>query len=204
MPFQKRHALRRLAVAGAVVAALAAPVTAGAATTSTDGTSCSMPATTQVFGALGDASYYYAAPGGNFETLTWAASGGAALSSENDPFAVSGTRDRRSVRLPAGASIASGSFCVSELMPHLRLLAKSAGAGDLEIRVDLQTKDGIVHSATDTLAAGDHAAWAPSKFVYLNTQVLVASQRAQATITITNRGSADWFVDDVYVDPYAK
>ena len=46
---------------------------------------CPVPVTTQVFAEFGDPNQYFLAPGGDFESLSWARSGGAG-SSRHDPF----------------------------------------------------------------------------------------------------------------------
>ena len=75
----------------------------------------------KAFAEFGDTNDYYLAPGGAFETLTWAKVGNVELSLDNDPFEL--FPGVRSARLDNGESV-STSFCVDRTMPHLRFVAR--------------------------------------------------------------------------------
>lgn len=196
---------RRRALAGtaAIVAlAMAAiPTVASARKVSATSSGCSLPSTSQVFSSFGDLNQYYLASGGSFEgALTWAKSGDAAAVLGNEPYYLAGADHKSSVRLRSGGSLTSAKFCVSADLPHLRFLAKSAGSGQLDVRVDTYAGDGTVTgSSSGSISPSDHASWAPTRFVSLNTSSIPAGQTAYASLTISSQG--DWHVDDVFVDP---
>jgi hypothetical protein len=199
MPFQKRASLlAKLAVTGAALAALALPGGAAAA-------DCTLPATAQTFAQFGDPNHYYLATGGGFEVSDakgWSLFGSTSVIAENEPFMLAGTSDTRSVRVPAGSSVRSGKFCVTARLPHLRFVAKHAGGGDLEVRVDTYNGSELIGTAYTAVPAAEHGQWAPSRYVSLNTSGIPAGEKAHAQVTILSQG--DWQVDDVFIDPYAK
>ena len=80
MPRKLSRAQRLLAtIGGAVCIAGALPGAAMAA-------ECAVQPTSKAFAQFGDQNDYYLAPGGAFETLTWASVGYVDLSLDNDPF----------------------------------------------------------------------------------------------------------------------
>jgi len=65
---------------------------------------CGDPSLSQPFAPWLDYSSYELAPGGDFETSTWALSGGAAIVPGSEPYAATGTLGQYSLSLPTGAT----------------------------------------------------------------------------------------------------
>ncbi len=191
MPRKLSRAQRLLAtIGGAVCIAGALPGAALAA-------ECPVVPTTQAFAQFGDGNYYYLAPGGAFETLTWSKVGSVGLSLDNDPFELA--PGVRSVKLDPNESV-SATFCVDRTMPHMRFVAK--GTGDLEATVRT-TYPGSTHNHSETLSQADHGSWAPSRFVDLKARWIPAGESGTSTVTLRSLGGS-WRVDNVFVDPYRR
>jgi hypothetical protein len=195
---------RLAALAGLAGAALSLP--SGALANGT-GAGCDIPATSQEFAQFGDSAYYYLPGGANFESATagdaWRRSGSTIVSG-SEPYALWSTRDKNALRMPAGSSVQSGRFCVSADFPHARFMARSLGSAPLEARVDLYdtTSGAPLRSSTTQILPGDHANWAPTAYVSLDTTGMAAGERAMAQVTISSQG--DWLVDNVFIDPYMR
>lgn len=220
MPIQKRHrAIRALAVAGVVLGAMAVP--AAAVGPGPEGGPCLLPPTSKVFAAFADDNNYYLAGGGAFEygadrllgrgldterdhLAAWTGNLMASVVSGNEPFRLAGRADRSSMRLRAGGRVTSTPFCVSADQPHLRLVARSlGGGGELRVRVSTVGWTGAARATTTVLAPAAHRAWAPSRYIPLNTTGMPADERGLAYVTVESAGGS-WLIDDVFVDPYAK
>jgi hypothetical protein len=189
LPRKLSRAQRLLAtIGGAVCIAGALPGAAMAA-------ECAVQPTSKAFAQFGDQNDYYLAPGGAFETLTWASVGYVDLSLDNDPFELA--PGIRSAKLNSNESV-SASFCVDRTMPHLRFVAKGS-YGQLEVTVRT-TNDGVTNTSTTTVDHDD--AWGPSANVGLHTGGIVAGDRGTATLTLRSTGL--WRVDNVFLDPYRR
>ena len=65
---------------------------------------CNPSALSQPFARWLDFSEYELAPGGDFETSTWALTGGAELVAGSEPYTATGTPGSASLSLPIGSS----------------------------------------------------------------------------------------------------
>ncbi len=191
MPRKLSRAQRLLAtIGGAVCLAGALPGAALAA-------ECPVQPTLKAFAEFGDENSYYLAPGGAFETLTWARVGNVDLTFDSDPFELApGTR---SVRLHNGESV-TASFCVDRTMPHLRFVARRV-AGDLTVEVRT-VYAGAVTIEEGSLDRNEFTAWSPTEFVSLRTGSIPSGQSGTSTVTL--RSTGDWRIDNVFVDPYRR
>lgn len=188
----------------AATALLAAPAPAPAATV-TPGASCPDTPVAQPFAPWGDSSDYFPAPDGGFEQggAGWTLNGRAAVQSGNEPFAVNGAGDDMSLRLPAGSSATSGLFCIGAEHRTMRFFAKAAASSRLDIDVivgERSTSRRTYNVATVSGAGG----WAPSVAVPMVVNEIAAEQDGTMSVRLrfTPRGSGDWTIDDVFVDPY--
>jgi hypothetical protein len=191
LPRKLSRAQRLLAtIGGAVCIAGALPGAAMAA-------ECAAQPTTKAFAVFGDQNDYYLAPGGAFETLTWARVGNVELSLDNDPFEL--VPGIRSVRLDGGESV-SASFCVDRTMPHLRFVARrSSGQLDVTVRT---VYGGDTNISSGNLLNDDHLAWGPTGDIALRTGDIPVGESGTTTITLRSTGT--WRVDNVLVDPYRR
>jgi hypothetical protein len=199
--------LVRLAVLGAI-AAIAIPVAAanagGGLITTLIGGNCGSDA--PVFAPWADASQYYFAPNGGFESGAsgWSFTGGAAVVSGNESYDVHSSGDDRSALIPAGGS-ASTTVCYGLLYPSVRFFAQSVGDQPATIDVRVQTKSllGLV----STLDGGTFQVsngWQPSPKLSTLLSAIAAPLGMKAMslqITVVS-GTAQ--IDDLYVDPFVR
>lgn len=165
---------------------------------------CNLPPTSKVFAQFGDNADYYLAQGGDFEVLTWSIAGGAGLDPMNNPFNLSG-KGLKSMEVEGGESTTSPAFCVSKDQPHLRLVALSEGRGDLVATVTTHAADGSKKTLATVIDDAAHTKWSPTVNVSLNTARMTSTEVAKATVSFSASSStADWLIDDVFIDPYRR
>jgi hypothetical protein len=178
-------------IGGALCALVVAPSAASAA-------ECPVPVTTQAFAAFGDPNQYVLAPGGDFETLSWAKVGAVTLSYEDDPYRLAPGAFAVDLNR-AGESVTSASFCVDHTMPHLRFVARGAEQLDVTVAV---TYNGSTDTSNGSISPDEHRWWAPSRFIELKTGSIPAGESATARITFRSNGR--WLIDNVFLDPYRR
>ena len=193
----------------AVLAALGLFVVPGAAFASNSMlASCPAQPVSTPFSQWGDNNSYFLLSGGSFEGTSdqvgWSLSGGASLTSGNEPF--SRQRQRRSTVFddPGGGSATSPFFCVDNTMSSLRFFAQQASAGgDLQVRALVQRAGG----------RHDRAAGRPRRQLSADLggdaadprrhRRLPDGQKLNVALQFTVPASAaSWQIDDVYVDPF--
>jgi hypothetical protein len=158
--------------------------------------------TSPVFKSWGDSSGYYFASNGGFESGAngWTLSGGAAVTSGNEPFSLAGPGSH-SLLLPTGGR-ASITTCYGLTYPAIRFfVAGVGGKATVHVRVVAHSLLGIV-SILDggTFTAGP--GWAPSPKLSTLFSALAAplgSKSMELQFTVES-GTA--MIDDVYIDPF--
>jgi hypothetical protein len=153
---------------------------------------------------------YTRVPGGDFESNAagWTLTGGASVVSGNESFNVTGGGSH-SLSLPAGSSATSPAMCVGLLYPTVRTFAtRTGGLLNLStLRVDIlyDGANGEVQSSTLGLIAGG-GSWQPTLPVVAvgNLLATVSDANSAVALRFTPVGSANWKIDDVYVDPYCR
>jgi hypothetical protein len=215
---RKPHVIHRLAerrgtallaaIAGALCAlALAAPAShAGVLTASAP--SCAPSAGAQVFLPWLDIADYQPAPDGGFEAGAkgWSLAGATTVAG-NEPYDVGGSADDTSLRVPAGGSATTPTFCVGLEHPTARFFAKRVGGSLLStLRVDVRFETSL--GATVELPIGvvalNGGSWQPSlpmAFV-ANLLPLLPGDHTPVQLRFVPQGGGSWLVDDVYVDPF--
>jgi hypothetical protein len=168
-------------------------VPAGAQASGSPG--CGSPSLSRPFAPWLDFSSYELAPGGDFETSTWALSGGAAIVSGSEPYAATGTLGQYSLSVPAGSSAESPSTCVNAQYPTVRMFV--GGSGTVAVSV---VYDGIAIPTGVAVSAGS---WVPSAPMLTQSAIpgLLGGGSAQVSLEVTGlTGSPQ--VDDVFIDPW--
>jgi hypothetical protein len=169
---------------------------------------CSPKPTIKAFAGWGDSLDYQPAPGGTFEVgdEAWSLKR-ASLVSENEPWKVHGANDKRSLKLPPGASATSPVMCVGVGEPLVRLFARNNSAllSTLTVEVTFQTSLGL----KATLPFGvilPSGKWKPSPRFYMlvNLLPLLPGAKTPVQFTVRSVGLGTWFVDDFYVDPRCR
>lgn len=195
------------ALVGAAVLAVGAPAaSAGLLVESAE--DCSTPVTSKAFAQWGDNADYQLAPGGDFEPggPSWQLKG-ASVVDGNEPWKVHHVSDRRSLRLPPGASATSPVMCVGLEHPTLRLFAKNNTAllSTLSVEVIFETSLGLRASAPVgvLLPSGQ---WKPSPrfLVVANLLPLLPGEKTPVQFRVSSVGLGTWSVDDFYVDPRCR
>jgi hypothetical protein len=190
-----------IAVVGllALSAAPANAATSGLAAAGTCG------AGTHVFSAWNDTAGYVLASNGDLEAggAAWALTGGAAVVSGGDPFALGGKLSAKALWLPGGGAALSPSSCIAADTPTFRLLARNQGAATSKLRVEVVfgPAGSRESKAVADLTAG--AAWAPTKVLSLALNKAGTATTAQFRFTPLDT-SGRWQIDSVYIDPYLR
>ncbi len=202
--------LGRLGVALAAVVVVSVLVAGTADAGRYGASSCSWPKPTAVFQPWNDFNLYFPMAGGTFEDGApgWALSGGASIGAPNEPAYVHGSADGLSLGIPNGASVTTGSFCVTAKTPALRFFASNSGASDkvMQVYVNYTGTDGKQHSTKlQDQKAGN--AWSPlQRLSFVSAIQTVLNTYGQANVTFTfkvpyqNSNPGNWRIDDVYVE----
>ena len=205
-----RNRLHRTLFAAAVATAafaVGAPA-ANAALLVASAKNCSPKPTSKVFAPWGDSADYQAAPGGSFEVgdEAWSLNR-ASLVAENEPWKVHGATDKRSLKLPPGASATSPVMCVGIHEPMVRMFARNNTAllSTLTVEVTIETSLGLKATVPFgvILPSGK---WKPSPRFYMlvNLLPLLPGEKTPVQFTVRSVGLGTWFVDDFYVDPRCR
>jgi hypothetical protein len=150
---------------------------------------------------------YVLHPGGDFErgAAGWDL-GGASIVNGNEPWKVGGATHGKSLAIPAGATVTTGSICVGIEHPTLRLFSKQTSGttlGRLDVEVLFEDAGGNVHSLP--IGAVGQGAWAPSQIMVLAANLLAGlpGERTAVAFRFSAQGGS-FQIDDVYVDPWSK
>jgi hypothetical protein len=186
---------------GLVAAAFLVPASAARAAT----TPCAGESLQQVFAAWGDSSWYFLAPDGGFEggAAGWTLTGGATVVDGNEPFALGGAADERSLSLPAGASATSPEFCVRPDSRTVRWIQRGPRGGLLLVRV--------IHTSPHATVPGrlvggvrTKGGWEPSPRIDIPLGGTGLRDGMTTVALHVTAVSGDWTLDDLYVDPRCR
>jgi hypothetical protein len=162
-----------------------------------------------VFAALGDTANYTPVTGGTFEggMSGWTLNS-ASVAPGNEPWQVDGASDSRSLRIAAGGSATSPTFCVSSKTPSWRFFAHAGNASPgtvLRIYVQTTLPNGHVLQLPVAKYTGDkYSSWAATPSMVLG-KVLPPNFNVNVRFVFTSDSDGGaWSIDDVFVDPYAK
>jgi hypothetical protein len=191
-------------VAGAAVAALAAPSAANAGVLVADATSCASQTFSQPFLPWADPASYTLHPGGDFEGGPQKWDGGSVVSG-NEPWSVGSSSDSRSLNLSGGSASVSPSICVGIEHPDIRFFAKgSSPAATLRVEVMFEDAAGNVQSAPiGTVAGTGDWALTPPFAIVANLLPLLPGSHTAVAFRLT-AVSGCWKIDDFYVDPFTR
>ena len=205
-PLSKRTAGLLVALVAGLTAFVAAPAAqAGPLVASAE--NCASPSLEQPFTRWLDVSEYFLAPNGGFESGAshWSLDG-ATVVDGNEPYYVHGAGESRSLSIPSGASATSDTACVGLNEPTIRLFVKSSNASllsKLKVEVLYEDAGGNVRSATiGSVPALTATSWTPHVPMVIGVNLLaLIGDKTPVEFRFTAQGSANWQIDDVYVDP---
>jgi hypothetical protein len=171
---------------------------------------CDTPETSHPFLRWLDIASYAPAPDGGFEAGAkgWKRDD-ATVVAGNESYRIGGANDAASLKIPAGGSATSPTFCVGLEHPTARFFAKRVGGSLLStLRVDVQFEDalGKTHYLPIGLVALNGGSWQPSLPMLLvaNLLPLLPGQHTPVALRFVPQGGGAWQVDDVYVDPFRR
>jgi hypothetical protein len=146
------------------------------------------------------------APDGTFEAGAsgWTLAGGARVVAGNEPYAVHGAGETRSLLLPAGSPATSPRMCMGGIRPVFRFFVRSSGTPLSTLRVQVIYRGLLgVLSVADGGLVGGTPSWQPTLPLGLVGAMLNAPLgTASVQFRISPIGSASSQVDDLYVDPW--
>ena len=154
---------------------------------------------------------YVLAPDGGFErgAAGWKLSGGAKVTSGNDPFYLSGPGSR-SLTIPSGGSATSPPMCVGLVLPVVRFVS-TGGSLLSTLKVEaVYTNTFGQQTAVELPVVLPSASWQPTlPLVQLGGAVNAATLNGLTTemsFRFTPRGglfgTGTWRIDDIFVDPW--
>jgi len=208
-----RIALSAVVAGAALFAAL--PGTANAGLLVASAPSCDNSATSQPFAQWGDSNNYFLAPGGNFESgATGWTLNGARVVSDQEPSRVQGDNGSHALQVPAGRSVVSPTMCVGIENPSMRFFAHRSGGGllgaasTLLVTARVETSLGlVVEVPVGTMTAlTNGTTWnrTPAQIVLASLLPLLPGQHTPVQFRFAAVGTADWVIDDVFVDPRCR
>jgi hypothetical protein len=160
----------------------------------------------QVFQPWGDYAWYASVDDGGMETQqgAWSLSGPATFELGNEPFFVRSASDRWSAKLKPGAAAVTAPTCIGVGHPTLRLFGRSVNSGNGTLRIAVEYTDLVGTRRSQQLAVlGAASSWGPMPPVMIVANALSLVVPQWVTFRFTADGG-QWFIDDVYVDPYGK
>ncbi len=174
-------------------------------------TACEGQSLSQPFLRWVDPLSYTLAPNGALEAgaQDWTLSK-ASVVSGNESFYVHGSRDSKSLYLPAGSTATTRAMCVG--IDHLvtRFFVKSKDTtllslSRLEVEVLFEDAGGNVRSLVIG-SATPSAKWAPTlpMLVAANLLTLLPGETTPVAFRFTPKGKGSWWIDDLYVDPHRR
>lgn len=154
-----------------------------------------------------DVNNYFHADNGGFEqgAAHWSLDG-ASVVQGNEPYHVHGAGESKSLSIPSGAEAMSDTTCVGLDEPTVRLFVKSSTASLLsELKVEVLYEDtyGNVRSATiGSVPALSSTSWTPHVPMAIGVNLMaLVGDKTPVRFRFTAEGTADWQIDDLYVDP---
>jgi hypothetical protein len=185
-----------------VLLAVAAVAVGLCASASASQATCSYPDAEQVFTKWGDTGYYELAPDGGFEKggTGWTFSGGAHLVEGNETEYLNGEADQTSLSLPYKGKATSPKVCVDENTPMFRLMTVNGGSEQAKLQVTVDYEGAKAKKSETKVRADDE--WEPTEPLQFE---LDGEQERVARISFTpQEKNGEWFVDDIYIDPFAR
>jgi hypothetical protein len=149
-----------------------------------------------------DPASYVLIPRGTFEGSTDGWQGGS-VASGNEPWHVHGSGGTHSLSLPAGSSVTTPTMCVGLDEPTMRFFARSSGSPLSSLKVEVLFEDGLGNARSAPIGVVTAGPWAPTLPlpILVNLLPLLPGEKTPVQFRITPQGSANWRIDDVYVDP---
>jgi hypothetical protein len=135
---------------------------------------------------------------------SWQLTGGARFVAGNEPFYVRAPGDAWSLAIPAGGSATSDAVCVGLRHPTLRFFSRTTGGVARRLQVSLDYTDLAGFKRSHPIAVvGLTSSWRPTPPIPIVINAITPLTSTNVRFRFDAAGG-DWWVDDVYVDPYGK
>jgi hypothetical protein len=204
-----RIALLGIVTGVALTAALPGAASAGVLTASAE---CDNGAVSQPFAQWGDDNHYFLAPGGSFEgSLDGWSTGRAGVVNDQEPWDAAGDGGSKALSIPSGGSVVTPTMCLGLEHPTMRFFAHRSGGGllggasTLLVTARVETSVGLVVEVPvgtiTTLTNGAKWNRTPTQIVLASLLPLLPGDHTPVQFRFTAVGTADWILDDVFVDP---
>jgi hypothetical protein len=202
-------ALRRRSVRACVAAFAATAVFSGSAIADDEASvaGCAPVPTIQPFSPWQDLGDYFLAPDGGLENggAGWDLNAGASVVAGNEPYQAAGAGDQLSLSLASDGSPTTAPVCIGVEHRTMRFFARTTGASVLHVDAVYANHTSRERSVRLATIAGG-SSWAPTPIVPMLVNE-IAPDYANAlpvSLRFTVRGSGNWQIDDVFVDPYRR
>jgi len=196
-PLCARASLISLVLVLATAGATAAPASAAL------GVACPNP-TVKPFLGWNDPYSYWFVPNGGLENgaTGWTMTGGAAVASGNESFAVNSAFDSHSLSLPAGSTATTPSMCIGLLSDKMRFFARNTTSPSAKLQVQAVYHGGL-GQVLGIFDAGtvQGGAWHLSPRINLLGGLLPLLTQSVSFRFHPVGSAAGWRIDDVYFDP---
>lgn len=202
------HSLKRIVLAGALVAGVTAGTT-GLVTGTAAAATCPTRTTFQAFSRWGDYNQYFVVPAATFESgtsgwLLYAGNGSPSVVTDQEPWKINGSTHTRALNLPAYSTAQAPNMCIASNEEWMRLFYKDPGVSGSQLLVKIEAWSSAGRMAQEYRINSGSAGWKVSP------QIAMPNMRDSAgnqtvTITISSVGTAaSWRIDDVMVDPWVS
>ena len=208
----KRARIALLTVIAVAALCVVVPGVANAGVLVASAPNCDNGVTSQPFAQWGDSSSYFLAPGGSFEGGLdgWDLNGAGAVA-DQEPWQVAGDGGAKALRIPAGRTVTTPTMCVGLEHPTMRFFAHRSGGGllgataQLVVTARVETSLGLVTEVPvgTITAATNGTSWnrTPIQVVLASLLPLLPGEHTPIQFRLAAVGTADWVIDDVFVDP---
>jgi hypothetical protein len=198
-------------ITGAALLASAGSASAGVLVASAP--SCDNGVNEQPFAQWQDDNHYFLAQGGNFEgSLDGWDLNRSSVVNDQEPWKVHGDNGSKALSIPAGSSVVSSTMCVGLEHPTMRFFAHRQGGGllaatsTLLVTARTETSLGLVVDVpviglVNGLTNGTQWNKTGTQIVTSSLLPLLPGEHTPIQFRFTAVGTANWVIDDVYVDP---
>lgn len=186
----------------AAAALLAAPATASVAPAASG---CPETPVVQPFAQFSDNSDYFLAPDGGFENgdASWTLHGPAAVTQDNEPWAVNTAGDAAALRMAPGSTATTEPFCIGVEHRSMRFFSSADATSTMNVDALVEGPAASQRAVRIATVRGS-GEWAPSEVVPMIVNELAAEQGNAMNVRLrfSPHGEGVWTIDDVYVDPF--
>lgn len=158
-------------------------------------------ATSKVFAPFADYANYASVPNGGFESGAqgWALSGGASVTTGNEPFFLRNSTDRYALVLPQGATATTPQMCIGLFSSKMRFVSSGDEGTRLKVQVIYRGLFSSVLGIFDSGTVNGRGSWQPSPEIAMLGGLLPLLTQSVQFRFVSVDGATQ--LDDAYLDP---